>query len=85
MLETLGEQQTNSGQRSCPHRIGHQGPYRQEIAQTTHWRRLPSRQGLGPDCGSLPLNFDGRIVLVEPKIDPSEFLPLIQPPGGLVP
>jgi hypothetical protein len=40
---------TNSGQRSCPHRIRRQGPSRQEIAQATYWRR----QGLSAlvlDC-----------------------------------
>jgi hypothetical protein len=30
---------------------------------------------------ALPLNFDGRIVLVEPKIDPEEFPPAIPPPA----
>jgi hypothetical protein len=30
---------------------------------------------------ALPLNFDGRIVLVEPKIDPSEF-PQVIPPAA---
>jgi hypothetical protein len=33
---------------------------------------------------ALPLNFDGRIVLVEPKTDPSEF-PRLIPPGGPLP
>jgi hypothetical protein len=32
-------------------------------------------------CHALPLNFDGRIVLVEPKIDPEEFPPAIPPPA----
>jgi hypothetical protein len=30
---------------------------------------------------ALQLNFDGRIVLVEPKLDPSESPPAIPPPA----
>jgi len=37
--------------------------------------------GLTVILNALPLNFDGRIVLVEPKIDPEEFPPAIPPPA----
>jgi hypothetical protein len=37
--------------------------------------------GLTVVLNALPLHFDGRIVLVEPKIDPSEFPPAIPPPA----
>src|SRR3981081_4301864 len=37
--------------------------------------------GLTVVLNALPLHFDGRIVLVEPKIDPSKFPPVIPPPA----
>jgi hypothetical protein len=50
----------------------------------TSWRNLPPNlpnkgSGLTVILNALPLNFDGRIVLVEPKTDPDEF-PTIIPP-----
>ena len=59
--------------------------------QKAIWRRIgvafPHDRGSGLTVvlNALPLHFDGRIVLVEPKLDPSEFPQLISPPGGIFP
>ena len=37
--------------------------------------------GLTVVLNALPLNFDGRVVLVEPRLDPNEFPPRIPPPA----
>ena len=54
--------------------------------QKSRWLRIgvafPHDKGSGLTVvlNALPLNFDGRIVLDEPKIDPNEFSPRIPPP-----